>query len=433
MDTYLKSSSVEPVQNEPVSYDDHGDIPFEVPFEDIPYSEISIYLQLNTKVGKTTCRQTCAHCFFINQPEARGRSMDLKEGHKVMDDLVALGYKVFPMISDSFASKGEFLWLFGNSHNRDLRQEIDRKLTKTMERGELWTSGAPLLDEDWEEMLCLSVENGFGSITMTFHGMLNEDLQLHTSDTYPIKNVFPAHDCEKVIKRISYFNERLQTDAIPRLVSLPTPSKRPLQINLGVTLGRHNHSRRDLLRYVEYFNRRPIAVVRFNCFHDHGWRHPHLTLTRDEIAQVYANLHWIHANIKLHFQLGIDEDFGTSGIEVMEFPSHTGWCRAGRQLFAIVPDDRAVVLHQDARERIEKVGTIAGCVDAFKPIVGDLIRRTDKTIETISYSLVFFHDVIAELNRKRLEGIYTNGCYADEMLDEYKHGVTMIHNRNLNP
>jgi hypothetical protein len=405
------------MMNEPISYDDHGDISLDVPFSELRPENISIYLELNTRVGKSTCRQACAHCFFINQPEARNRSVDLGEGRKIMRDLSALGYSVFPMISDSFANGGEFLRLFGDSHNRDYRQDIDRKLTKTMLKGELWTSGAPLLDDDWRDLMCLAYENNFGSVTITFHGILDEELSLLPHEGYPIRGVFEGKECVRVINRIASFNADAQAGGVERLRGLPPELMQPLQVNIGITIGRHNQGRRNLLRYVHFFNRLSVSVVRFNCFHDHGWLHPHLTLGPSEVAQFYRDLKWVHTNIPLNFQLGVDEDFGTSGIEVMGFPKHTGWCRAGRQLFAVVPDEPTVIEENEERQ-LEKTGSVAGCVDAFKPIVGRLVRATDKVTQSSAYHIEFFHTVIDELTRKRLSGVYSDGCFANEMLEE---------------
>lgn len=407
------------VANEPISYDDHGQIPFEIPFREIEPRDISIYLQLDTRVGKKTCRMACHHCFYINQEETRARFMSLEEGKRVREDLERIGYKVFPMISDSFAGTGEFLRLFGNTHMRDFRQEIDCVPTKTMELGQMWTSGAPLLDDDWRDMLCLGIENGFGSVTITFHGLLDEDLRLLPRELYPIAGVFPGEECERVIDRIHAFNADLAAGRIPRLAGLPEEALRPLEINMGVTIGRHNHTREALLRYVRYFNEKRVAVVRFNCFHDHGWRHPGLVLTPEEVAQVFRDIQWLHTHVPMGFQLGLDEDFGTSGIEVMGFPAHTGWCRAGRQLFAIVPDPPRTVVENPA-VRTEWIGSIAGCVDAFKPLVGKLVRETRKRTGEVSYRLDFFHPVIDELNRKRLNGTYKDGCFAPEMLRELR-------------
>jgi hypothetical protein len=399
---------IDTIGNEPISYDEHGDIPFELPFRQIEAKDISLYLQLDTTVGKKTCRQACAHCFYINQPEAANRSIDLLEGRRIMDDLGNQGYRVFPMISDSFSANGAFLRLFGNTHNRDFHQEHDCKPTKTMQRGDMWTSGAPLLDANWKDYLWTGIENGFGNVTITFHGVLDENLTLMPARTYPIKGVFHGQDCERVMSRIHEFNAELDA-----------ASRQPLNINLGVTIGKHNHGREHLIRYVQYFSKWRISVLRFNTFHDHGWRLPHLPLTRDEIAQWYRDLKWVHENLPLDFQLGVDEDFGSNGIGVMDFPPHVGWCRAGRQLFAIVPDTPEEIGVSEF-SRKEKIGSIAACVDAFKPIVGKLVRETPLRFGAPRYHLEFFYDVIDELTRKRLNGSYQDGCFAAEMLQEQK-------------
>lgn len=407
--------------NEPISFDEHGALPFSMPFDEIAPSQISLYLQLDTRVGKRTCRQACAHCFYINQPEAANRSIDLPEGRRIMDDLTALGYRVFPMIADSLASNGEFLRLFGNTHNRDFRQEFDCRETKTMEAGDLWTSGAPLLDENWMDYLAEAVRNGFGNVTITFHGVFDEHLRLWPEHAYPIKGVFSGARCAQVIERIHAFNDALRAGRIPLASPMPArdPAPRPLRINLGVTIGKHNHTLAHLLRYAEYFNQSGVSVVRFNAFHAHGGRLPELVLTKSEVAAWYRDLKWLHDNIALNFQLGVDEDFGTSGIGVMGFPAHVGWCRAGRQLFAIVPDEPEDIERNPNFVR-EKVGSIAACVDAFKPICGRLIRETTPHAPRPRYYPEFFRDVIEALTRKRMNGTYADGCFAGEMLAELR-------------
>lgn len=418
-----------PPGNEPISFDEHGNLPFSIPFDEIAPSQISLYLQLDTRVGRKTCRQACAHCFYINQPEAANRSIDLNEGRRIMDNLTALGYRVFPMISDSFANNGEFLRLFGNTHNRDFRQELDCRETKTMEAGDLWTSGAPLLDDNWMEYLSEAVRNGFGNVTITFHGVLDERLQLMPESTYPIKGVFPGARCTQVVQRIHVFNDALCANriALGDAATARHQPPQPLRINLGVTVGKHNHGRAHLLRYVEYFERLGVSVVRFNAFHDHGRRLPELVLTKAEIAEWYRDVKWVHGHIPLSFQLGIDEDFGTSGIEVMGFPPHVGWCRAGRQLFAIVPDPPEEI-ERNAHVHREKIGSIAACVDAFKPICGRLIRETSPQTPMPRYYPEFFQDVIDALTRKRLDGTYRDGCFAGEMLAERHASVANVVN-----
>src|SRR5262249_8536840 len=61
--------------NSPIIYDDHGDVPLDTPFEELEPSNITFYLELDTRVGERTCRQTCEHCFYIREEEARNRTI----------------------------------------------------------------------------------------------------------------------------------------------------------------------------------------------------------------------------------------------------------------------------------------------------------------------------------------------------------------------
>jgi hypothetical protein len=342
--------------------------------------------------------------------------MDLKEGRMLADDLGRLGYRVFPMISDSFAENGQFLRLFGNTHMRDFR-EADGRITKTMVRGQMWTSGAPLLGDDYADLLLVGVENGFGSVTITFHGLLECDFSLRPHREYPIKGTFPGRDCIEIIERIHRFNCRLAQGTVE--------SGKALQINVGVTVGKHNHQFQHIARYVSYFSRLGVDVLRFNCYHDHGWQHPELVLTQEEIAGFYRDLKRLHDTVPLSLQLGVDEDFGTSGIEVMGFPSHTGWCRAGRQLFAIVPETPTPISPETLFP--QRVGTVAACVDAFEPIVGLVLRDRQPTRDAGSHRIVFDVPEIDALNAKRTGGTYVNGCFAHDMLKQQRPSNRQAH------
>lgn len=399
--------------NEPICYDDHGAIPLDIPFSQISREEISLYLQLDTRVGNATCRQRCSHCFFFNQPGTRGRSIDLLEGRRILEALSGRGYKVFPVTADSFAGGGEFLRVFGNGHVREYHELPERRPAKTMRRGEAWTSGAPLMDDNWLDLLALAVRNDFGSVTITFHGILNSDLEPESQYSYPLKRVFPADDFCRVIERIRQFNGLLAAGRI----EVPPAAPDRLHINVGVTLGTHNSSLESLRRYAHYFNRIHPAVVRFNRFQDYGGRHPELVLSRAEVAAVYRDLKLIHESMPLQFQLGLSEDFGTSGVDVMGFPPHVGQCRAGRQLFAIVPSVPCF-LSEDGCNRRERMGDVAACVDAFQPRVGQLVRETRLQDGVTTYDVDFFYDDIELLRRKRLDGTYRDGCFAAELLAE---------------
>lgn len=409
-------------KNLPVAYDDHGDIPLNVPFSALRPQDITFYLEMNTRVGKDTCRQRCEHCFYIREQEARDRSMDLAEGQKLLRNLRAHGYKVLPLVSDAFSNKGEFLSMFGvavgsASPMHDYREGSERQPSQTMERGEMWTSGAPLLDDDAEEMLCRGLENGFGTVTITFHGVPDERLQLLPRETYPIRGVFAGQDCERVIQRVHAFNDNLVAGRIDRLRTLPQELRRPLRINLTVTIGRHNHSRVILERYIRYMDRLGVSLLRFNRFHDHGGRHPELVLSRLDVEALYRDFKWLHERIPFQFQMALSEDFGTHGIGVMGFPSHTGHCRAGHQFFAIAAA-APVILNEDTARRQELVGIVVGCVEAYKPILGRVLRITDKTSDSVNHSVEFYKDEVEALMRKRMDGTYTDGCFAPELLRE---------------
>jgi len=346
----------------------------------------------------------------------RNRWICLREGHRVVESLCSQGYRVFPIIADSFANDGEFLRIFGDSHVREYRQLDNRIPTKTMRRGEAWTSGVPLASDNWKELLEIAVSNGFGAVTLTFHGVLTDSLRLEPAVLYPIKGVLHGQDCALVIKRIHEFNRRL----VHAENGVGATVGDPLQINVGVTIGTHNCSRDCLSRYVRYFATLGVSVLRFNRFRDYGGVHPELALTSEQVKCLYRDLKWIHDTVPFPFQLAVSEDFGSSGIEVMGFPPHVGWCRAGRQLFGIVPE-QPVVLEDGGRELRERIGTIAACVDAFKPTVGRLVRWTDRVTQSRQYTLDFFGDRIEELRRKRVSGAYRDGCFASELLVELPH------------
>ncbi|MCI0384274.1 radical SAM protein [Streptomyces sp. CNQ085] len=396
----------------PVSYDFHGDEPFTTPFRDIKPEDIHVYLDLDTKVGKNTCGQKCTHCWFVNYEKVYDKSFAMEEGPLILAGLRSHGYHVYPRYVDSFAYGGEFMRIYGPANNREFRQEDDHKPTETMEKGDAWTSGRPLLGDDYLELLDLARESGYGTISITYHGVIDEDLRVVDDGSYPIKGVFSGADTEKVLRRIDEYNERHRAG----LLSDAEPSD-AFRVNIGVTIGRHNHGRESLERYARYFNGLGVDTVRFNSFSDHGGRHPGLQLSREETEQAYRDFKWLHENVELNFQLGVSEDFGTFGIRVMGFPGHVGWCRAGRQLFAVIPA-RETVLSESGGVRREKIGDIVGCVNTFEPHLGILVRTVSDGGRSTGYDLEFDHEGIEEFTARRLSGVYRDGCFARELSEE---------------
>ncbi|WP_018015433.1 radical SAM protein [Teredinibacter turnerae] len=405
--------------NQPISYDFHGDIPFQVPFTNIPKNDIHLYIDVDTNIGPKTCGQACTHCWFLNYEKVRSKSFAGDEGKAIVDDLRSRGYTVYPRYTDSFAYKGMFMKAFGPAHNREFRYDDDHKQTETMFQGDAWTSGKPLMGDDYVELLDLARISGYGTISITYHGVLNEDLSVQPSRDYPIKGVFKGQDFEILVERINRYNSMVDENEAPQFVA-----RGGFRINVGLTLGRHNYTRESLIRYVEYFNAMPgVGTLRFNRFHDHGGRHPDLTLTNDEVVEVYKDLKWIHDNLKLNFQMGVSEDFGTYGVKVMGFPGHVGWCRAGRQLFTIIPCDE-LLLESKESLTIQKIGEVTACVNIFEPYLGALVRVVDNVSGEVRYDVQFDADRIEIFTGKRMDGTYKNGCFADEMSKELKHAAT---------
>jgi hypothetical protein len=389
-------------RNLPIAYDFHGDIPFETRFSEINPKDIHIYLDLDTRVGKGNCGQACAHCWFVNYEKAYSKYFDMHEGRIIKENLEKTGYKVFARYTDSFARNGDFMRIYGPVHNREFRQEHDHAPTETMIKGDAWTSGAPLLQDNYIELLDLARNSGYGTISITFHGQIDENLNLLPAHAYPIKGVFSGQKLEEVAKRIEAYNLSSGCD--------------PIRLNIGVTVGRHNNSLDSLIRCAQYFNRMGVDTVRFNCFTDHGGRHPHLQMNKAEIAQAYRDIKYLHENIELGFQLAVSEDFGTSGVEVMGFPAHVGWCRAGRQLFTVIPTMQNKTLKESAQEKIEQIGDVVACVNIFEPYLGALTRTTNKVSQAVTYELQLDHSAIDKFTHDRITGVYKDGCFAKDML-----------------
>lgn len=394
--------------NSPVSYDFHGDIPMSVPFSQLAPSDIHIYLDVDTYVGTKTCGQACKHCWFVNYPKVINRAFGTEDGVGLFKSLRQQGYNVFPRYTDSFAYGGELMKKYGLAAARTYFEGDEKAPTETMKKGEAWTSGRPLLNDDAQQLLDVAREAGYGTITMTYHGILNEDLTSRDRTEYPIKGVLAGADFEKVVGVIKDYNVRhLGEDGFDGF-----------RIGAGITVGTHNNARESLNRYLRYFDSMGVCTVRFNKFFDHGYKHPHLVLSEEQTRQVYRDLNWLHQNVPFSFQLGVSEDFGTMGIKEMGFPAHVGWCRAGRQLFAVVPTAFEVGAEARDGHRYERIGDIVGCVNVFEPTVGAVYRKTSLADGSVDYESAFFVEEIDKLLNARLTGELKDGCFARELMDK---------------
>jgi len=393
--------------NLPVSYDFHGDIPMSVPFSQLAPHDIHLYLDVDNHVGVKTCGQACKHCWFVNYPKVVNRAFGTDVGVGLFDAFGRKGYKVFPRYTDSFAYGGELMKKYGLAAARTYFEGEETAPTETMNKGEAWTSGRPLLNEDAQQLLDIARLAGYGTITMTYHGVLNDDLTLRGSDEYPIKGVLAGADFERVVRIINDYNARHRGGGFDGF-----------RIGVGITVGTHNNTRESLSRYLRYFDNMGVCTVRFNKFFDHGYKHPHLVLSEEQVRQVYRDLNWLHRNLAFSFQLGVSEDFGTTGIKEMGFPAHVGWCRAGRQLFAVIPTAFESTVPSRAGYRYERIGDIVGCVNVFEPTVGAVYRKTNLVDGSMDYDWEFFVEEIDKLLAARLTGELKNGCFARELMDK---------------
>ncbi len=60
------------------------------------------------------------------------------------------------------------------------------------------------------------------------------------------------------------------------------------------------------------------------------------------------------------------------------------------------------------------MGRVAGCVEIYKPYVGQVIRIEDKSTQTTSHDVEFYPSVIKRLQEMRHNGTIADGCWAPE-------------------
>jgi predicted GTPase len=89
-------------------------------------------------------------------------------------------------------------------------------------------------------LLDLAREHGYETITITFHGTLDERLKLAPQATYPLKGVLRGVDFEEVVKRIQTYSPSTVAEKSERSFS-------GFRINAGVTVGQHNRNRAMLI------------------------------------------------------------------------------------------------------------------------------------------------------------------------------------------
>ncbi len=392
--------------NKPIAYDFHGDSSLCKPFTQIKPEDIHIYLDVDTHIGSKTCGQACKHCWFVNYDHIKQLKFLDDEGIFISQYLKSEGYQVYPRYTDSFAYDGELMRHYGVARARTYFEGEESSSGLTMNSGEAWTSGRPLLNKNSTALLNTAKDYGYGTITLTFHGLINEEGHIDNIQNYPIKGVLPGTELMRVLQVIKNYNQENKTEFSG------------FRIGIGITIGSHNHSKDMIERYLMFFNRLGIDTLRFNKFFDHGKKHPHLEINHHQSADFYLNIKHFHESLPLNFQLGISEDFGSFGIEALALPTSVGTCQAGKQLFAIIPARNVKITHQDNEYTYEDIGDIVGCVNVFEPYVGSLTRITHIQSGNKTYKVNFDHQAINELATKRLNGTFKNGCFSRELMNQ---------------
>jgi len=277
-------------RKQPILFDDHTDS-----------SVVELQYFIDTRVGKKTCMAKCEFC-WLNREHLSGFHQDLHEAQDIIQNLRTQGYKVVPIVSDSFAERGKYLrsGIFNNNDGWYLGNAA-------------WSSGRPLLEDNCEEMLDLCIENGIHTIIMTSHGTEDREREF--------KGLTQPSIVREAVKRIQAHSIRRDWE---------------FRTILTFTLSMRNNSHEDISRYFDYCADLGVHAARFNRFADIRGTHPQLRMSPEAVANTYQTLRDIYEIHPSSVQLSVSEDFGFWGIEVMGFPKQVGHCVAGERLFGVV-------------------------------------------------------------------------------------------------
>lgn len=389
-------------ENLPLAYDYHGTQPIDFPFNQLSPQDIDIYMDVDTYIGNETCGQNCKNCWFVNIDKVKRKRFDIPEGQKIVSDLRQAGFNIFPRYTDTFAYGGEFMLAYGTSVARVYAEKETRQPTLTMKKGEAWTSGKPLLGQNAEQLLDIARDHNYGTISMSFHGVVDSTGAILPEADYPIKGVFHASRYHEVVKIIKDYNEKNKDEYF-----------QGFRINVGLTLGTHNSSTEQLINYLDYFNKLDVSTVRFNRFFDHGKRHPMLELQENEIIVIYDKIKQLHETVPLSFQINMSGDLGTSGVDVLEFPENVNLCKGGRQLFAMIPCEKEILPGSGTNRQLHKVGELTACVNLFEPTLGCVVREVKDS--TTRYFVNWDYSEIEKLLAFRKGPLCENGCFSRDL------------------
>ncbi len=302
-----KTATAKPTERQhvkpPMLFDDHTD-------EDV----VELYYLIDSRLGRNTCKAACEFC-WLKRPHLSEFKQDVDVARRMIGLLRGQGYKVSPMVSDTFAENGLYLkagffknerdpWNGGSGNNGFYGGHLGNAA---------WSSGRPLLDDNGSDYLQLCVENNIRSIVMTSHGTEDREREF--------RGLTQPSVVREAIRRIQAFSEETGW---------------AFQIMLTFTLNRTNNSADQLHRYLDYCANLGVKVARFNRFADIQGTYPELRMSKDDVVRTYQTLKEVHHASTGEVQMSVSEDFGSWGGDVMGFPQGVGHCVAGERLFGVV-------------------------------------------------------------------------------------------------
>lgn len=272
--------------------------------QNLAYPCLAFYIGGNS--GKTSCLAACQHCFVPRN----AFSLSPDEAKSRITFLEANGYSIVPMIPDTFADSGNYLRSGILKSNRLYDQDIVRDI------GIAWTSGKPLLQENWFNLLRLASLNELNIISLTCNIMNDEEPSIHGS--------LSASDLSVCVERIFEYNVKVN-------------SKDKLRLCLTHTISNHNRHSRALFSFYERASELGAHFVRLNRLIDFSDDNNlgSLVMSNEETQVFFETLVNLEVPKTIAIPTLVSSDLGVSGAEQMGIHNARG-CPGGIGLFAVL-------------------------------------------------------------------------------------------------
>jgi len=333
-------------------------------------TEISFYV--GDSPGTKTCKAACEHCFIPFSPESgklapdrENLSLDqvIEIEKRQISDLKSFGYRVVPIIPDTFAHNGAYLSSGILKRNTLYNQDGFEN------RGVAWTSGLPLLKGDSKELLDLALENELSLIAITNNGTFDHEIGL--------KGIVPPSLVKKVVEMIQLYNKC---------------NNNRFEISLTFTVGTYNLSYESIMRYISHAESLGVDYVRFNRFIDFTKEHRfHDRMFSTEHSKSFLEImNRINIEGVGNIDVLISTDFGNESEEVLGLDTKINRCGGGSHGFGVLK------------------GLIYPCVEMLQYQIGELVLTSIESLDPIiasrfpnnqreAYNLNFYDQKIRRL------------------------------------